>query len=475
VSVAGDRLAARARFTLAEALAATGGELARLGAGVEYGGVATDTRTLEPGELFVAIRGDAHDGHAYLAEAARRGAGAVVVERGTDVDALACTTIVVRETLAALGDLGAAHRRRHPIPVLAVAGSNGKTTTKEMLAGILARAHGAERVVATRGSQNNLVGVPLPLMRIGDANAVAVVEIGMNAPGEVWRLAEIAAPDVGLITCVAEEHLQGVGSIRGAAEANAELWRRLRPSGTAVVNADDPLVLAVAEACAGRRVLFGDGGTVRAHDVVDDGVAGARFVLEAAGERRPVRLRVAGRHNVSNALGAVAAACAVGVSLDAACAALEVFEAPAMRMQRLTLASGVVVLNDCYNANPGSMAAALQTLAASRAPRRAAALGEMLELGGAAESAHDELGARAAAAGLDALFLIGTHAGRVRAAALASGMAGDRVTVAADHAGLGRALVAWLRPGDLLLLKGSRGAALERVLPALGPQARDVT
>jgi UDP-N-acetylmuramoyl-tripeptide--D-alanyl-D-alanine ligase len=475
VSVAGDRLAARARFTLAEALAATGGELARLGAAVAYDGVTTDTRTLEPGELFVAIRGDAHDGHAFVGEAARRGAGAVVVERGTDTGTLGCTAIVVRETLAALGDLGAAHRRRHGIPVLAVAGSNGKTTTKEMLAGILARAHGAGRVVATRGSQNNLVGLPLTLMRIGDATAVAVVEIGMNAPGEVWRLAEIAAPDVGLITCVAEEHLQGVGSIRGAAEANAELWRRLRPSGTAVVNADDPLVLAVAEAFAGRRVLFGDGGTVRARDVVDDGVAGARFVLEAAGERRPVRLRVAGRHNVSNALGAVAAATAVGVPLDTACAALEVFEAPAMRMQRLTLASGVVVLNDCYNANPGSMAAALQTLGASRAPRRAAALGEMLELGSAAEAAHEGLGARAAAAGLDALFLIGTHAGRVRAAALAAGMAGERVTVAADHAELGRALAAWLRPGDLLLLKGSRGAALERVLPALGPQARDAT
>src|SRR6185436_15989209 len=210
------------------------------------------------------------------------------------------TVIVVRETLAALGDLAAAHRRRHPVPLLAVAGSNGKTTTKEMLAAILRAAYGEAHVVATRGSQNNLVGLPLTLLRVGTETRVVVLEVGMNAPGEVWRLAEIARPDVALITCVAEEHLQGVGSIRGAAEANAELYRRLRPSGTAVVNADDPLVRAVGAAFDGRRVLFGDDGDVRALDVVDEGIDGTRFVLDAAGERRTVRLQVAGRHNVAN-------------------------------------------------------------------------------------------------------------------------------------------------------------------------------
>ncbi|MGH7893365.1 MAG: UDP-N-acetylmuramoyl-tripeptide--D-alanyl-D-alanine ligase [Candidatus Binatia bacterium] len=464
------RLAAAAPFTLADVLAATGGELARLGAATSVRGVTTDTRTLEAGELFVAIRGDTHDGHAYLGEAERRGAGAIVVERGTELGGVRCTAIVVRDSLAALGDVAALHRRRHPIPLVAVAGSNGKTTTKEMLATILRHAYGEAHVVATWGSQNNLVGLPLTLLRVGDETRVAVLEIGMNAPGEVWRLAEIARPDVGLITCIAEEHLQGVGSIRGAAEANAELYRRLRPSGTAVVNADDPWVRRVATGFAGRRILFGDAGEVRARDIVDDGALGTRFVLDAAGETHPLRLRVAGRHNVSNALGATAAARALGVPLASVCTALETFEAPTMRMQVVTLASGVTVLNDCYNANPGSMAAALQTLGASRASRRIAALGEMLELGDAAETAHRELGGRAAAAGLDALLLLGTHARLVREGALAAGMPADRVAIAASHDALAHELAAILRPGDLLLLKGSRGAALERVLQALAPQ-----
>jgi UDP-N-acetylmuramoyl-tripeptide--D-alanyl-D-alanine ligase len=465
------RLAAAATLDLVDVLHATGGELARVGAATVFRGVTTDSRTIEPREVFVAIRGDRHDGHAFLADAAARGAGALVVETGTPLADLEHVTIVtVRDTLAALGDLAALHRRRHPVPLVAVAGSNGKTTTKEMLATILRAAHGDARVVATRGSQNNLVGLPLTLLRVGDDTAVVVLEVGMNAPGEVWRLAEIARPDVALITSIAEEHLQGVGSIRGAAEANAELYRRLRPSGTAIVNADDPFVRAVGAAFDGRRVLFGDGGEVRALDVVDEGIDGSRFLLDAGGETRSVRLQVAGRHNVSNALAATAAARAVGVPLDVACEALATFTAPIMRMQRVALPSGAVVLNDCYNANPGSMAAALQTLSASRAGRRIAALGEMLELGASAESAHREVGRRAAAAGVDALFLMGTHAAAVREAACAAGLAADRVAIAPTHDALAEALRALLGPGDLLLLKGSRGAALERVLQRLGPE-----
>ena len=458
---------ARTPFTLPEVLAATGGELGRLASGVDVRGVCYDTRTLEPGALFVALRGDQRDGHAFLGDAAARGAAVVVVERGTDLGGLDCTAVVVRESLAALGDLAAFHRRRHPIPVVAVAGSNGKTTTKGMLAAILARAYGEAHVVATRGSRNNLIGMPATLLEIDDSTRVAALEIGMNAPGEVWRLAEIAQPDVGLITCIAEEHLQGVGSLRGAAEANAELYRRLRPSGTAVVNADDPFIRDIANVFGGRHVSFGDGGDVRAHDVVDEGIYGTRFVLDTGGARRPVHLRIAGRHNVANALAATAAALAVGVSLDAAAAALEDFEAPSMRMEIVRLDSGVTVLNDCYNANPGSMAAALQTLAASAAERRIAALGEMLELGASAESAHRELGTRAAAAGLDALFLMGTHAAAVREGALAGGLSADRITIAVTHEALADLLRAMLRAGDLLLLKGSRGAALEKVLQRL--------
>jgi UDP-N-acetylmuramoyl-tripeptide--D-alanyl-D-alanine ligase len=469
VSPTPGRLAAEAPLHLMDVLAATAGELVHPGRTRVFGGVTTDSRTIEPGELFVAIRGETHDGHAFLADAVARGAGGLVVETDVAIDT-AVTVVRVRETLAALGDIALFHRRLHPVPLVAVAGSNGKTTTKEMLATILRAAYGEAHVVATRGSQNNLVGLPLTLLRVGDETRVVVLEIGMNAPGEVWRLAEIARPDVGLITCIAEEHLAGVGSIRGAAEANAELWRRMRPSGTAIVNADDPLLRDVARAFDGRHVSFGDGGDVHALDVVDEGIDGTRFVLATPTARREVRLEVAGRHNVSNALAATAAALAVGVPLETVCRALETFSAPTMRMQRLTLASGVVVLNDCYNANPGSMAAAIQTLAASHATRRFAVLGEMLELGASAESAHREVGRLAGAARVNGLFLIGTHAALVRDAAVAAGLPADRVTVAGTHDALADALRGALEPGDLVLLKGSRGAAMEKVLRRLEPE-----
>ncbi len=461
------RLAAEAAFGLDEVLAATRGELAHLGDRVHFPGVTTDTRTIRPGELFVAIRGDTHDGHRYLAQAAARGAGAVVVERDGAEQPLACGVVVVRESLAALGDLASFHRRRRRALVLAVAGSNGKTTTKEMTAAILRHAFGPADVLHTQGTQNNLVGLPLTLLRLGDAQRVAVLELGMNGPGEVWRLAEIAAPDAGVITCVAPEHLEGVGSLHGAAEAEAELFRRLRPSATAVVNADDPLVVAAAAGFPGRVVRFGSGGDVRAEAVVDRGLEGSTFRLHAGEEAVEVRLPVPGRHNVGNALAAAALARLAGAPLDAVAAALADFEAPSMRMQVQRLPNGVVVINDAYNANPASMAAALQTLAASPAPRRLAVLGEMRELGAETEAAHEALGRAAAAADPDLLLAIGPHAGLVRAGALAAGLPAERIVATAEHAEAGERLRAACRPGDLILLKGSRGAALETVLAHL--------
>jgi UDP-N-acetylmuramoyl-tripeptide--D-alanyl-D-alanine ligase len=467
MSGGGERLAAEAVFGLDEVLAATRGELAHLGDRIRFPGVATDTRSLRPGELFVAIRGVTHDGHQYLAEAARRGAGAVVVERVAPERPLDCGVVVVRETLAALGDLAAFHRRRRAARVLAVAGSNGKTTTKEMTAAILREAFGADAVLHTHGTQNNLVGLPLTLLRLGETQRVAVLELGMNGPGEVWRLAEVSAPDAGVITCVAPEHLEGVGSLHGAAEAEAELFRRMRPSATAVVNADDPLVVAAAASFPGRIVRFGTDGEVRAEDVQDDGLGGSRFRLRIGSDVTDVRLPVPGRHNVGNALAAAALAALAGAPLAAMRAALERFEAPSMRMQVERLPSGVTVINDAYNANPASMAAALQTLRASAAARRVAVLGEMRELGAETESAHEALGRTAATAALDLLVVIGPQAALVRDGALAAGMSAEGIVVAADHTEAGERLRAVCRAGDLVLLKGSRGATLEAVLAHL--------
>jgi UDP-N-acetylmuramoyl-tripeptide--D-alanyl-D-alanine ligase len=459
--------AGRAEFSLDEVLAATGGDLVRLGDRTRFAGVTTDSRRLARGELFVAIRGEAHDGHDFLADAAARGAGAVVVERSHAERPLACGVIAVRDTLAALGDIASFHRRRHRPRIVAVTGSNGKTTTKEMLAAILERALGPGRVLRTTGTQNNLVGLPLTLLRMAGTEDAAILELGMNGPGEIWRLAQIAEPDVGVITCVAPAHLEGLGSIHGVAEAKAELYRRLRPSATAVVNADDPLVAASARAFPGRKIPFGTGGeglAVEAQDIVDRGLDGIEFRLAVERHDVPVRLAVPGRHNVTNALAAAAAGHALGIGLDALQAGLEAFQPPGMRMEVTQLPTGVTVLNDAYNANPASMAAALRTLAASRGRRRAAVLGEMRELGAEAVHAHRELGAAAAAVHVDALFLLGRHADAVRAGAEAAGFPADRITIAATHEELGGRLAAWCRAGDLVLLKGSRGAAMEEVL-----------
>jgi UDP-N-acetylmuramoyl-tripeptide--D-alanyl-D-alanine ligase len=463
-----------ATFELAEVLAATGGELASLGSHTRFPGVTTDSRRLRSGELFVAIRGEMHDGHEFLAEAAERGAGAVVVEPAHADRRLGCGVVVVRDTLAALGDLAAFHRRRHRPTIVAVTGSNGKTTTKEMLSAILERAFGAGRVLRTVGTQNNLVGLPLTLLRLEGTERAAILELGMNGPGEIWRLAQIAEPDVGVITCVAPAHLEGLGSIHGVAEAKAELYRRLRPSATAVVNADDPLVSASAEAFPGRKIPFGTtpanghgAVAVAATNIVDHGLDGCEFRLVVERHEVPIRLAVPGRHNVTNALAAAAVAHALGVDIDGVQAGLESFQPPGMRMEVTQLPTGVTVLNDAYNANPASMAAALRTLAASRGRRRVAVLGEMRELGSASAQAHHDLGAQAAGANLDGLFLLGTHADEVRAGAEANGMAADRIIVAPSHDELGTRLRDYCRAGDLVLLKGSRGAAMERVLAHL--------
>jgi UDP-N-acetylmuramoyl-tripeptide--D-alanyl-D-alanine ligase len=463
-----------AGFELAEVLAATGGDLLAFGGCTRFDGVATDTRALRPGQLFVAIRGDTHDGHAFVDEAARRGAGAVLVEPSHAGDAPSCGVIVVRDTLAALGDLAAFHRRRQAIRVVAVTGSNGKTTTKEMLAAVLTRAYGPGAVLRTVGNLNNLVGLPLTLLRVGGQERVAIVEAGMNAPGEIWRLAQIAAPDVGVVTCVGPAHLERLGSLGAIAEAKGELYRRLRPSAVAVVNADDPLAAATARAFPGRKVAFGLGEAevaVRARHVVEHGLEGTDFELVVERHAVPVRLAVPGRHNVTNALAAAGVAHALGVAMEDVRAGLEAFQPPGMRMEVTRLPSGVTVLNDAYNANPASMAAALRTLATSRARRRIAVLGEMRELGAHAVAGHRDVGAEAAAARLDALFVLGPQADDVRAGAEAAGMPAERITVAASHADLAGRLRSACRSGDLVLLKGSRGAAMEEVLRLLRTDA----
>jgi UDP-N-acetylmuramoyl-tripeptide--D-alanyl-D-alanine ligase len=375
--------------------------------------------------------------------------------------------IVVPDSLRALGDLAAYHRRRMPARVIGITGSNGKTTTKEMTAAIAAERW---RVLRSEGNLNNLVGLPLTLLGLEPGDEVAVVEMGMSHAGEIRRLAAIAAPQVGVVTNVGPVHLEGVGDLAGVAAAKGEILEGIAPGGTAVLNADDPATPAMAARWSGRLLSFGLGATA---DVRAEGIEtaphGTDFTLVLAdGGRARVRLPWIGEHNVRNALAAAAAARCLGADGAQIRAGLEKARPAAMRFEIGTIPPGVTVVNDAYNANPASMRAALAAL--SRLPgagRRALVLGDMLELGAAAPAEHRELGRAAAAAAPALLLAVGAFAAEVAGGARAAGLSPSAIATAPDAEAAAALLAAWLRPGDLLLLKGSRGVRLERVLERL--------
>lgn len=456
------------RFSDEQVIQATSGKRIQVSARASYGAVCTDTRALVPGCLFVALVGERFDGHAFLEAAAAGGAGAAVVQAGRSRPPLpkGFGLFEVTSTLEALGGLARYHRQRFKRPVGAVTGSNGKTTTKEMVGAILATRGPALR---TEGNLNNEVGVPLTLFRLEPSHVAAVIEMGMNHPGEIARLTSIAEPDAGLITCVQPAHLAGLGSLSGVAAAKGELFAGLRPGATAVVNADEPLLLEQARLTQARVLTFGyaEGAAVQIIDVARRGRAGLIAILRYLGTEYAAHLSFVGEHNALNAAGAFALAIALGYRPEECLEGLKAARPQERRLNVLEAPGGVTVLDDCYNANPGSMRAALETLAALAGTGRAVAvLGDMLELGEEAAAQHRALGALAA-----------RHA---RLAAFFGPLSGE----AAKEAGMGEtaahfteveSLLAWLTPrleaGDVVLVKGSRGMRLERVVQALTGQA----
>ena len=457
------------RFTAAELAAATGGRW--IGAApAELAGVSTDTRTLSPGALFVALRGERFDAHAFLAEAAARGAAAAVVDEAwAATGASPVPALAVPDTLRALGAVARHHRRRFGIPVVGVTGSNGKTTTREMIAAILAT---RGPVLKTEGNLNNEVGVPLTILGLHARHRSAVIEMGMSARGEIDRLARIAEPQVGAVTMAGEAHLETLGSLDAVADAKAELYLALPENGIAVANADDARMYPRARA-SGRKLLsfssmpgVGDVVLLRIEPPAEDGL---RFTLGIGTREVAVHVPgLVGAHNAMNAACAAAAAVALGCTDREIAAGLATVAPVGRRLRVETLASGLVLVDDCYNANPASMGAALRALAdvaSARGRRRVAVLGDMLELGPIEDEAHARLGAEAARAGLAALAAFGPRSRRVAEAARAAGLQ-------AFHTEDAGALVAWARDtlspaGDALLVKASRGMKLERLVEAL--------
>ncbi len=456
--------AAVAAFTVQDIVRATQGALVVGDLAIPVTGVGIDSRALGVGEAFFAIRGHRLDGHDFVADAASRGAACLVVHTVPDPIPAGVPLVLVEDTTKALGRLAAAHRRKFDIPVVAVTGSNGKTTTKEMTAAVLATRW---RVLKPEGSFNNQWGLPLTLLRLSPDHEALVVELGTNQPGEIAELAELAAPTVGVVTTVAAVHTEFLGSLDGVREEKAALVRALPRDGVAVLNADDARVAGMARDTTARVVTYGydPAATVRRAGDVVEGPEGVAFVLEAAGVRQRVRLAFAGRHNVSNALAAAAAGVALGLPLDGVARGLEAAR-PAKGRCVWRRAGDVLVLDDTYNANPASVAAALDTAAAHRGGRRlVVVLGDMLELGAAADEAHREAGRRVAAAGAAELVGLGPRMRLAVEDARAAGLA------EAHHMATFEDAVAHLlkrvAPGDLILVKGSRGMRMERVADAL--------
>lgn len=426
--------------------------------GIVAAGVSADTRTLVPGDLFVALRGETHDGHDYVQAAFDAGACAVVVSDAGRVAARR-PALVVADTLTAFGRIAAAHRSELDVQIAAVTGSVAKTTTKDIVATILGK---VGETLSPPGSHNNEVGVPQTLLALCPSHRFAVLELAMRGPGEISWLAELVRPQVGLITNIGESHVGRLGSREAIARAKAELLEHLPPDGRAILNRDDFYSPLLAEMAPCPVSFFGmcESAEYEACDVRSRGFAGIDFTLVTPTDEVEVALRVPGRHNVINAVAAAATAAALGASIDQITAGLRAYTGTAMRLEQSPGVGGSLIINDAYNASPDSVRAALALLAEADG-RRILVFGDMLELGGTAASAHREVGRQAADAGVSWLLAVGEAAALAAEEAAALGVRTD-VFANADKAAA--ALRAELTAGDVALVKASRGMALERVV-----------
>ncbi len=433
--------------------------------------VTTDSRLCDTGRIFVALAGDRFDGHDFVPAVLDAGAPGVVVAAGHPAADGPLPPgrflIAVDDTLRGLGRLGNWVRRQTDVPVVGLTGSSGKTTTKEMIASMLEAAGG--RGLSTRGNLNNEIGLPLTLLRWRDEYRWMVLEMGMSAEGEIRRLAEIAEPSIRLITNVAPAHLEHFDDLSAVARAKGEMFEGAQSGDLLVSNADDPRSVHFPRPAGAREIRFGENPTadVRVVRVEPSGEFGHRVWLSMMGQELEVELDLPGRHNVENAAAAAAVAWAAGVPADAIAAGLGATRLPAGRMAALDL-GGIRVLDDSYNANPRSVRAALQTLASGGARgRRIAVLGDMLELGPTGPELHREVGGIAADEGIDLLVTVGALSWHTMEGAVEGGMEESAVLWREDAADVVELLRQELVPGDRLLVKGSRGMRMERVVAGL--------
>lgn len=441
-------------FTLQEAAAALG--LPQMQAQATLADVCTDTRKIQPGSLFVCLRGERFDGHSFASQAAQLGAAALLVDHPVDADV---PQLVVTDTGKALLQLAGWYRRQFRLPVVGLTGSVGKTTTKEFVALVLGAKY---NTLKTQGNLNNEIGVPQMLFRLEDSHTAAVIEMGMNHFGEISRLTRAVAPTVGLITNIGVSHIENLGSRAGILQAKLEILEGMAPDAPLIVNMDNDMLRTVK---LGDRPLLtfaidDQSADFTATDIAEQGST-TTFTVHHSTFTQPVTIPTVGIHNVYNALAAMAVGYVTGVDPVAAAAALANYVPAGMR-QNLVQVGGVQVIEDCYNASPDSMRAALQTLGKLPVHRRYAVLGAMLELGDYAKEAHTQVGKMAAENGIDGVLAYGADAAYIVEAAKQAGLENARLFDTKEA--LAQSLAQQVQPGDGVLFKGSRGMHLEDVM-----------
>ena len=459
-------------WTAQELVAATGGELLCEDRHRHFAQISIDSRKISPGDVFVAIIGDIHDGHSFLEDVIHRGIKGVVINKDKAKEIQISnwhdkniTGIAVEDTTRALGDLAAFHRNRTDASVVAITGSNGKTTTRNLTAAVMAPQF---NTLSSFGNYNNQIGLPLTLLRLHQGHTWAVVELGTNGPGEIARLAEITSPEIGVITNIGPAHLEGLGSLEGVMHEKGDLLTKLRPDGKAILNADDPRIMKLAEQTDKAVVLFGlsENAMIRA-EAVEENANGVSFTLVLPQKRVPVDLNISGQFMVSNALAAAAVGTVVGLSAERIKVGLENFSSAPGRMSYFQMPNGIHIIDDTYNANPDSMKAAILTLKALRADNRSILVaGDMLELGEQSASLHNRIGTLAGTSGIRRIYLTGEFAEAVAAGAQESHMNG-RDIITGTKAEILADLKNYLKPGDWVLIKGSRGMRMEDIVKGL--------
>ncbi len=450
---------------ISEILKATGGQLIAGSTETVVEGISTDSRKIGKGCLFIPLIGEKFNGHDYIGKALEEGAEAILTQQDGTCAENKCF-IRVGDTAKALRDIAAYYRRKFSIPVIGITGSVGKTSTKDMIA----CAVGSRlRVLKTEGNLNNEIGVPLTVFNLDNSHEAAVLEMGMSGAGEISRLTAIIKPDVAVITNIGMSHIEKLGSRQNILKAKLEILEALNPDGLVILNGDDALLAGMKDLLKFRTVFYGmdEGADYRACNINSHGESGTYFDITLGGREYNVHIPVPGVHNVYNALAAVAVGCELGIPMEDIIGGIAGFSSSKMRMDIISF-NGMKIINDVYNASPNSMEAGLNVLSEiGRKNRKAAVLGDMLELGEWAEKAHFDVGKYAASAGIEHIVAVGANARFIADGALSVGHPEDQVKYFQNNSEALEYLQKNLAQGDIVLVKGSRGMKMEEIVKGL--------